>query len=910
MSDATRFLLVAKDIFANAETKLILDTKEELAKAVEEGFIFRTPFSFSEDPRQNLDCVKFGDLVVEFVDLHNPLNAVKAARSFVTLLEARFDVAPFTVAHFLGVDRARIVVPAIGIGSTCGDKDLPQIYCRMVKDLTDNFSGLGKNFDTTRIDIYSILYSYIQIENTSIDGISYIVPVSNIDLFMVDDNSYKYKIGYKKISHIFLDDIVENFKLNKFYRICQEEEKALHLNKPRALECAERECAFISYCRDNSNIISHKAWSSLLSNLSKLGIIGREMALYYAKNTPFYAKFNDDFVLASNANACSCSEIKNGIFECNRNCGVEFPYLLSESSKNSPESHFIHGADGLYSLARNGENGPMKVCSPIEIIALCRESSGKGWGKIVKLVDPIGEIHTLVLSMADMGANTESTFRKLMSYGLQLSSYKFSKNLLLDYLTTYSPNTFATLAKKSGWIGKCYIIKDAIFGNVRDELYIIDDAEYESPLQVQGGLEEWKEHVGKLCDGQKLLMLAVSYALSGFLLTPCGYEGGGLHIFGPSSTGKTTALDVAASVCGGGKGYVKQWRTTDNALESIAARHNDGFLCLDEIGQATSKVVSEVSYMLTNGQGKARANKEGNAKSVQTWNLNFMSTGEITLADSIAADFGKELMAGQAVRILDIPSDAGTGNGVFTYVPAGMTGHSFSQNLVRNANKFYGSPARAFIEKFAINFDANVERVKTMVSEFVKTNCPSGSSGQVLRAAQRFGLIAAAGELAILWEIFPWIDTEAEEAAKFGLEAWIRQRGGVGDHEMTNALQRLQDFILLNESRFVPTNSSEREVRSNLAGYKWRDTKTYEEIYGILLPVFKNEISRRVNQAALISELEKRGWIHKNSAGNRLETKSVRGSNCRIVPVVPDRWLETSDAPQNSHGDINDVAIS
>ena len=82
MSETPRFLFVAKDISPNTEHKLIPDNKEELAKALDEGFIFRTPFSFSEDPRQNPECVKFGDLVVEFVDLRNPLNAVRAALDF------------------------------------------------------------------------------------------------------------------------------------------------------------------------------------------------------------------------------------------------------------------------------------------------------------------------------------------------------------------------------------------------------------------------------------------------------------------------------------------------------------------------------------------------------------------------------------------------------------------------------------------------------------------------------------------------------------------------------------------------------------------------------------------------------------------------------------------------------------
>lgn len=65
--------------------------------------------------------------------------------------------------------------------------------------------------------------------------------------------------------------------------------------------------------------------------------------------------------------------------------------------------------------------------------------------------------------------------------------------------------------------------------------------------------------------------------------------------------------------------------------------------------------------MLANGQGKARANKEGNAKAIQEWRLSFMSTGELTLADKIAEDGRGQAMAGQAVRMLDIPADGGTG---------------------------------------------------------------------------------------------------------------------------------------------------------------------------------------------------------------------------------------------------------
>jgi uncharacterized protein (DUF927 family) len=48
------------------------------------------------------------------------------------------------------------------------------------------------------------------------------------------------------------------------------------------------------------------------------------------------------------------------------------------------------------------------------------------------------------------------------------------------------------------------------------------------------------------------LIFAVSAALAGPLLFLCDEQPGGFHFVGSSSTGKTTALQLAGSVLGGG----------------------------------------------------------------------------------------------------------------------------------------------------------------------------------------------------------------------------------------------------------------------------------------------------------------------------------------------------------------------
>ena len=93
---------------------------------------------------------------------------------------------------------------------------------------------------------------------------------------------------------------------------------------------------------------------------------------------------------------------------------------------------------------------------------------------------------------------------------------------------------------------------------------------------------------------------------AGPLLELAGEESGGFHLEGPSSTGKTVILHATRSVWGVEMG---SWRTTDNAVEAIAANACDTLLMLDEIGQGTPQAVDLITYMLGNQRGKRRMSR-------------------------------------------------------------------------------------------------------------------------------------------------------------------------------------------------------------------------------------------------------------------------------------------------------------
>ncbi|MGZ8262067.1 MAG: hypothetical protein ACXWTU_03785 [Methylotenera sp.] len=82
-------------------------------------------------------------------------------------------------------------------------------------------------------------------------------------------------------------------------------------------------------------------------------------------------------------------------------------------------------------------------------------------------------------------------------------------------------------------------------------------------------------------------------------------------------------------------------------------------------------------------------------------------------------------------------------------------------------------------------------RVKHTQKAFTNKHLTDDAGGQSSRAASRFALVAAAGELATPWGITGWEQGEAIKAAEICFKAWIERRGGTGNQEAE--AERLRD---------------------------------------------------------------------------------------------------------------------
>jgi putative DNA primase/helicase len=141
---------------------------------------------------------------------------------------------------------------------------------------------------------------------------------------------------------------------------------------------------------------------------------------------------------------------------------------------------------------------------------------------------------------------------------------------------------------------------------------------------INGTLKEWQDNVAKYCVGNNIPMFSLCAGVAGPLLNVFPNIGTTvINLTGITSRGKTTALLVAASLWGESSKYRKQWRSTDNALESVFEAYNDGLCILDDLGQVDAKKVGEIAYMAGNERGKGRCKFDATRKKEKEWRGQF-----------------------------------------------------------------------------------------------------------------------------------------------------------------------------------------------------------------------------------------------------------------------------------------------
>lgn len=534
------------------------------------------------------------------------------------------------------------------------------------------------------------------------------------------------------------------------------------------------------------------------------------------------------------------------------------------------------------------EETPVWICSPLSVAAATRDSTGNEWGRLLVFHDRDDREHRWAMPMAMLAGNGDEVRAELLRQGLEITS-DGNRRRLLDYIQAEAPNVAARCVTRTGWHDDTFVLPAATYGAEAAEPVIFQTTAPDGvALSRSGTLDGWRDEVARPCAGNSRLVLALSASFAGPCLGLIGTEGGGLHLRGGSSAGKSTALLVAASVFGPSN-FARTWRQTDNALEGVASLHSDLLLILDEIGQLEPKHAGACAYLLANGQGKGRARRDGAPRAAASFRVLFLSAGEIGLGDLVAQGGGK-VRAGQEVRVVDIPADAGKGLGLFDALPNETSPGVFADRLKAATAKHHGHALPAFLDELVIDLDATrrlLRKTRDMLAEDLADGI---TDGQVRRVTQRFALVAAAGELASAYGLTGWQLGEAERAARTCFADWLEARGTSGNAEPAAMLNQVRGFLAAHgEARFTPWEADGYARTINRAGYR-RKSETGPE-YFIEREVFRHELAAGFDAGAVARILVGCGALMPDTSGGTTRKERLPdGRHVRVYRITPQIW--------------------
>ncbi|CAP57543.1 DUF927 domain-containing protein [Gluconacetobacter diazotrophicus] len=585
-----------------------------------------------------------------------------------------------------------------------------------------------------------------------------------------------------------------------------------------------------------------------------------------------------------------------------------------------PKGYLMKSNGLYYRPEQTGEDikPDIWISEYFEIIAETNDGDGFGWGLLIRWWDRDGRMHEWSIPKRMVHGEGKDIAGDLEDAGLNCSIA--ATRLLRQLIASVRTIIRLRCVDRAGWHrtddGHAFILPGGftIGGGRRSVVFQSSRATVGREFTPGGTLADWQKQVAAYAVGNSRLALFLSAAFAGPLLDIMGEQSGGIHLVGKSQSGKSTAAFVAGSVWGKGDrdGQIRAWRGTANGLEGIASETSDTVLILDEMGQAEPREVGEIAYMLANNTGKQRAGRNGDARARKTWRVLFLSTGEVTLAAKMG-EAGKRAMAGQEVRLVNVPADAGAGMGAFEQLHGMRSAGALADHLRVASRTFYGVASRHFLDALVRDRAADPKALEAVIrairSRFEEAYVPAGNvDGQVRSVAARFALIAAAGEIATDYRVLPWARGEAMKAAGVCFQAWLSERGSVGASEDVKAIEQVRAFIEQHgESRFTnltpdPTTGDDRtddRVRTiNRAGFKRRvttqDGGRWE--YLILPVMWKTEVCKGLDAANVAKVLRDAGYLTPGSDGKGARVVKIPGEGPSRAYVVSGSIMGGDDA--------------
>lgn len=398
------------------------------------------------------------------------------------------------------------------------------------------------------------------------------------------------------------------------------------------------------------------------------------------------------------------------------------------------------------------------------------------------------------------------------------------------------------------------------------------DSLYSGTLEIKpkGNREAWVNMFKNEVVGNTYLefisIVALSSVLVGYVGEELALDSIIIHIFGNSSTGKSTALKLSISMFGypdvKKNGLFSTFNSTENALIKKLSGIRGVPFAFDELSMSNLVNMTALVYKLANGKDKSRLTKTLEEEKADTWNTVILTNGEKSLIKS------SDKNAGVQVRVIELGNvtwtkDAESADVINRTILEnyGHIGFEFAQFIIK-----IGKEKIIEIYNKRVLFLNNFFKNKAMDDEFTS------------RRVNKFAIIMVTLSL---FKKMVNLDIDDNSILKILLE--IERESMKGRNFNRSAIDYIRQYISSNGSKFV---YFDKEIGTK--DYLGKLTKKSDHIELTITPLALDKILKEggfQDMDVVIKELKKNGHLNHEKDRNTRKRELEKGILTKVYVI-------------------------
>jgi uncharacterized protein (DUF927 family) len=448
---------------------------------------------------------------------------------------------------------------------------------------------------------------------------------------------------------------------------------------------------------------------------------------------------------------------------------------------------------------------------------LSRKTEKQNWRHHFAITERNGRKSRNALPREKLAGKGALAVKWLMKAGVHVVGREGVQKALVRFLN-FKPSHEIVRVPRVGWaqvderwifVRPDEVIMPADMPQARHTSYELDDTATRHGLHVAGTAAEWATEIAAPFEGNSNVALSFATFFAAPLLCFASEPGGGNHLYGKSTIGKTMISAAGQSVYGcphetADDAFGVSWGGTEAGFDALALARTDLGLPLDEITLANPRTAEQVIYKIASGTKGPRATSAGHLRETAHASVLVLSTGEKSLSQFI----GPSLQEGARKRLVDVPAEIQPGSAFETIPPdqIHLEGKRFFDAVKRQHGAVGRDWQRHLVQLGPDRIKADIDRHSEAFLALPQVTAVTDRAHPQARAVvSRFALYATALRMAIEAGLLPWSVAQADADVVACMGRWVAQRGNIDTAgEIVRAARQIEaDLAARRDDHFI-----------------------------------------------------------------------------------------------------------